>query len=180
MSGFIRVYVVSFEPVRAAFGSCDASLLARCLRPGDPPGLRAAVQELVFRPAGATSWSSTAVWLTLAHERLCETFGRAMPDDPALQLSLAAIERVDATLTSLGLETLQSLIYGGGPIRGLPWPDDFPSMGRWEPEKTASVRERFHRMAPKSDDPVVDGILVCMGEWLDAAEPGMGLVALYE
>jgi hypothetical protein len=183
MSRSLHVYATHFPAVRAVLGSQDRALVKTLSRGGDAPELTGALEEIVGRAPGSASapWRSSPVWLTFAQERLCEAHGRALPNDGVSGTSLSRLEELDRGLTATGLSvSLESLMYGGGPLKGLPWPDDFPSMGHWTPEETAALRDAYGRLKPESEDPDVDEVLVMLGEWLERSQArDHGLVGVY-
>jgi len=179
MSRSLSVYATDFQAVVSAAGCGDRALLKELRRSDDSKELLAALEELVVRTDGA--YSQPAEWLGFAQERLCEVYGRMLPNECVSAISLTRLEEIDAGFETTGLGlTLQGLMYGGGPLRQLPWPSDFPSTGRWPPEVIAPALELYERLAPTSDDPDVDALIVAVGDWLSvAAAQRHGLVGFY-
>ena len=179
MSRSLMVYSSDFAAVVAAAGSQDRGLVKQLVRSDDSPELQVAIEELVMRTGPHEKHNS--MWLAFAQERLCAAYGQSLSNDAVSGTSLSRLETLDEGLVASGLGlTLQELMYGGGPIASLPWPDDFPSTGTWPPEIIGPALELYDRLSPTSDDDAVDELLVCIGDWLRTARArGYGLVGFY-
>lgn len=166
MSGTLSVYAVDCELVRSMVGSRNEAVRKQMAESIDPQ-FADALRELLTatRPCRASGSD-----LAYAHEHLCSQLGRELPNDAVASTSLTQLEYVDEGLKAADLGiSLFDLMYGGGPIQGLPRPDDFPSTGMWSREVVATALLRFEASNPEGEDPLVDDLLVCVGDWLRVA-----------
>jgi hypothetical protein len=102
-------------------------------------------------------------------ERLCRALGRPLPGNLGGGISVKLMERVDEQLAQAGLPQrfqMTNLVFGGSPVRDLPWPEESPSVGYIEPEVLAIAIERFASDPPTSEDVHVDGVLSLIEDWL--------------
>lgn len=166
MSGTLSVYAVDCELVRSMVGSRNEAELKRMIQ-SIQPQFADALTEL-FTATGP--YRAPASELAHAHEHLCSQLGRELPNDAVASTSLTQLESFDGGLKAADLGiSLLDLMYGGGPIQGLPRPDDFPSTGMWSRDVVATALLRFEASNPESEDPLVDDLLVCIGDWLRVA-----------
>jgi hypothetical protein len=179
MSRSLVVYAVPFGEVRAAVGSCSQTLLHRLLHEDATAEYAEAAEEMIMR--GKPPFHSAARELAFVQEALCATLGRRLNSDSLSGTSLTFIERMDVHVAAAALGvTLESLMYGGGPIESLPWPEEFPSTGTWSVAQVMEAKVVYERTRPSSADAVVDEVLRGIGGWLEiAAEMEWGLVGLY-
>lgn len=179
MSRSLVVYAVDFAKVIAAAGSGDTALVDRLAPPGSPPVYAAAVAELIH--SGVPPFRSPAPELAFAQEALCRELGRALDNAAVSAADLRTLEAIDIEVAALGLGvSLETLMYGGGPIRVLPWPDDFPSCGRWSTVDVTAALHAYRRAAPTHPKPEVDAVFAAIGEWLEiASDMQAGLAGFY-
>jgi hypothetical protein len=175
--GSLNIYTVSFDALRSARGSQDASLV-KDLGSRVSAEVGKAVEELVLAAPGAYVSDKSA--LAFGEEALCGWLGQRLPCNSVSGTSLSRLETLDEALEKLGAPLkLFDLMYGGGAL-GLPWPDDFPSSGTRSAEQVAEAHRLFGAADLQSEDPAVDDILAEMGDWLEmAAAKQWGLIGFY-
>lgn len=182
MSTPVYAYAVPLALLRSARQGGEAAAKVRGAMGGNVP----ASMERFFTGAALANRDETVEVI----ERLCRAVGRRLPSRLGGGISVKLMDRVDEQLARSGLpETfrMSNLVFGGSPVRDLPWPEESPSVGYIEPEVVAVAIEQFASDPPTSDDADVDEVLSELEDWLvlcrkwqAAAESSpLGLVGIF-
>lgn len=164
MSRAVTIYSVPGAPLSTVVGSRDAKL-KRALG-GDPEQVAAAGQLL-----DGVELTQTPAAIIHGFELLCAHWGRALPSNSLSPTSTDLLERFEGELVARRAPLrIYRLIMGGGPL-GLPWADDFPTVGHAPPDVVAAMAQYLAAHPLDSNDALLSDFFADLTDWVAVARP---------
>ncbi len=150
----LMVTLVPLADLDRVRGSGDETLVVHARADGCEDAVRRAIGRIVDGsiPRPGEEPRSTFAAFGYAAQRLCDAIGEPLDNAAFMPTSLDALRAFDAVLAERGVGLRVEDLALGGPLLGLPDPDDYPMSGaigelKYRPEDAlpGSATEYFHR-----------------------------------